>query len=128
MSNNIDVLIEKYIGKDKVYKLKDRKGNRFETTLPPEKRTLENKPKEIKVQNWMQLSKSPELYNGLSNVSWGWSANGSAIGWSHRAQAEFKIGDKIRRDSIGNNYNEEFTINKYKEAEEMAKKFANEIS
>lgn len=131
--SNIDTLIEKHIGNKEVFKV-PAKGKYLETTIPPEKRTLENIPKytnesnKVDYESWLGLSKEPELWPKLRNVNWGWSKNGCCYGYSKRSIEEFYTGKKVRRDSIGNDRNKEFIIESDEEAEEMAKKFSKEIS
>lgn len=64
----------------------------------------------------------------MNHVSWGWSPNGKCYGWSHRAIYGFQKGDKITKDTIGNDYGKEWKIETDQQAELMAKKFANGVS
>jgi len=104
------------------------------TKVKPEDRTLKNIPKyadgrpKVKIKDWLELKKSPKLYDKLNDYSWGWSPNGKCYGWSHRAIHGFKVGDKIKKDSVGNNSSKEWVIKNDKQAEEMAKKFAQDVS
>lgn len=153
MSDRINTLLEKHLENKKTYIIEvdvpdeiikidfknetvksSNKTKYLETTIPPEERTLDNLPKysdgkpKVNRSKWLGLKKSPELWPKLKNVAWGWSSNGNCYGWSHRSIGCFKKGDKIRRDTIGNDSGKEFTIKSHKEAEIMAKKFAKEVS
>ena len=131
---DIYLLIEKYIGEG-VYKVPAKNNKKhIETTLPPEKRTLENIPKysdgssKVRFQDWLELERSPKLWPKLNDVSWGWGKNSRCYGWSHRGIGEFKVGDKVRRDTIGNDHDKEYTLETYKQVEEIAKKYAREVA
>lgn len=153
MSDKINTLIEKHLEGKEVYKVPMKvkqkikkinpKTNRLktsritqylETSIPPEKRELDNIPRyadgkpKVSISDWLGLKKEPQLSNKYQNVAWGWASNGKAYGWSHRAIHGFRKGDKVRRDTIGNDSGKEFTIQNHKEAEEMAKKFAKEVA
>ena len=120
----------------KTGRLKNKKVVKYLiTNIKPEDRSLKNIPKyadnspKLRFQDWLELKKSPKLYNKLDNMSWGWSPNGSCYGWSHRAVGEFKIGKEIKPDTIGNpKHNESWTIKTNEEAEMMAKLFASDVS
>jgi hypothetical protein len=104
------------------------------TTIKPEDRTLKNLPKyankksKVRFQDWLELKKHPKLYEKFDDCSWGWSPNGKCYGWSHRAVHGFKIGDKIKKDTIGNTSGEEWTIKTNEQAEKMAKLFAKDVA
>lgn len=153
MSDRINTLIEKHLEGKKVYSVPmrvkektkklnpktnrmktSRKTRYLETTIPPEDRELDNIPRysngkpKVSISDWLELKKEPELSSKMTNVAWGWASNGKAYGWSHRAIHGFRKGDKVRRDTIGNESGKEFTIETDKQAEEMAKKFAKEVA
>lgn len=121
--------------KDGVFLL-PRKNNTdrpFKTKIPPEKRTLKNLPKYkgsnksiVRFQDWLQIKK-PSEFSG-DNVSYGHAANGSWVGWSHRAVGTFRIGQKVTPDTIGNTKKKTFIIATDEEARQMAKSYAKEIA
>jgi hypothetical protein len=114
---------------------KVKQNNYIKTTIKPEDRTLKNiplyadgKPK-VRFQSWLNLVKSPKLYDKLNDVSWGWSSNGKCYGWSHRAIAGFKVGQTVPKDTSGNpTPGKEWVIKTKEQAEKMAKLFAQNIS
>lgn len=130
------------ISKSKTQKLNKKTGRLkkqptttyLKTDISPEKRTLKNLPRDakknakIRFQDWLNLKKSPNLYPKLNNVSWGWGSDGRCYGWSHRVIHGFGIGDKIKKDTIGNWKNEPWEISSDKDAERMAKEFARGVS
>lgn len=120
---------------------KGKKNSRYLiTTVKPEDRSTKNLPRyapqgsdkrgkpKVRFQDWLVLKKSPIKYNKYNDVSWGWSPNGKCYGWSHRAMYGFKVGDKIKEDTIGNWKKKEWTIKTEEDAERMAKEFAREVS
>ena len=74
------------------------------------------------------LKKSPKLYDKHDGCSWGRSPNSKIYGWSHRAVAGFKVGDKVTLDTGGNWKKEVWTIKTEIDAERMAKEFARSVS
>jgi len=119
----------------KTGRLKNHKTNKYEVTkIKPEDRSMKNLPKyankksKVRFQDWLMLKKSPKLYDKYNNYSWGWSPNGKCYGWSHRAMFGFKVGDKIKIDTIGNWKKEVWTIKTEVDAERMAKEFARDVS
>jgi len=119
----------------KTGRIKKQKVTSWEiTTIKPEDRTLKNLPKyankksKVRFQDWLELKKHPKLYEKFDDCSWGWSPNGKCYGWSHRAVHGFKIGDKIKKDTIGNTSGEEWTIKTNEQAEKMAKLFAKDVA
>lgn len=105
------------------------------TTIKPEDRTLENLPRyadkkpKVHFSQWLCLKKSPNyLPNELNDRSWGWSPNGKCYGWSHRAIHGFKIGDKMKSTTVGNNTEKEFVLKTNEDVERAAKKFAEDVS
>jgi hypothetical protein len=59
---------------------------------------------------------------GYSEVDHKW------YGWSHRARAGFKVGDKVDEDTSGNPKGKAWTIKTEEEAKQMAKDFAESVS
>lgn len=103
------------------------------TSIPPEKRSLKNLPRfankkpMVRFQDWLELSKK-NIGTKSSIYSYGWSPNGKCYGWSHRAIFGFYVGYVVKPDTIGNNTGKEFTIKTKEQAEEMAIKFAEDVS
>ena len=140
---------EKYkvpmLKKEKVKKLNPKtnrmknfkKTMHFETDIPPEKRTFKNLPRysdgtpKVKFQDWLLIKGEGSKKNPndtYSNNFYGKSdADGKWYGWSHRAVYGFKVGDKIKKDTIGSG-GKEFIIKDEKQAKEMAIKFAKEVA
>ncbi len=106
-----------------------RKTRYLQTDIPPKNRNFDNIPKyadnssKVRFQDWLEIDTSRS-----KGKNWGWSKNGSAVGWSHRAICGFKKGDKVKMDTIGNYKGKEFTIKTDAEAENMARNFAKEVS
>lgn len=106
-----------------------RKTRWIKTDIPPEKRSLDNIPKyangktKVRFQDWLEIDTSRS-----KSKNWGWGCNNKCYGWSHRAIHGFQKGDKIKPNTIGNYTEREFTLKTNKEAEEMAIKFAREVS
>jgi len=104
------------------------------TDIKPNKRTLKNMPtfangkSKVRFQDWLELKKDPEMHPKDHDCTWGWSSNGSCYGWSHRAVNGFKVGQKIKPDTIGNSKKKEWVIQTQVEAEKMAKAFAKDVS
>jgi len=79
------------------------------TKIPPEERTLKNRPKyadgkpKVTFQQWLQID-GKKRQSSHSNTSFGWAANGKCYGWSHRAISSFYIGKLIKPDHIGNKF------------------------
>lgn len=120
----------------KTNRMKTSRKQRFlETDIPPEKRSFKNMPKyadgssKVRFTDWLGIETSKD---GKRAGQWGWSKNGKCYGWSHRAVYGFKAGDKITaKDYIGRDIIKKdppFTIKSDKEAEEMAKAFAEDVS
>ena len=114
---------------------KGKKNARYlVTTIKPEERTLNNLPRyankkpKVRFQDWLMLNKDPKLYHKYDDVSWGWSPNEKVFGWSHRAVHGFGIGDKIKKDTIGNWKEKDWIIKTKEEAERMAKEFARDVA
>lgn len=123
-----------------------RKTRYIETNIPPEKRSFDNIPKytdgslKVRFQDWLEIdtSKSP-------GKNWGWSKNGKCYGWSHRAIYCFKVGDEIKGGNLckkvtypklsdgsldfdNGKHEPDFIIKTNKQAEEVAKTFAENVS
>jgi hypothetical protein len=121
------------IKKEKIKKLNpktnriktSRKTKFYKTNIPPEKRSFDNLPRYankkpiVRFQDWLELD---------VKGNYGKSPNGKWYGWSHRAIYGFKPGDKIKKDTIGNNTGKEFILKNDKEAEKMAIAFAKDVS
>lgn len=107
----------------------------LKTDIPPNQRTMKNLPRystkkaKVRFQDWLELKKSPSYYKGLDHVSWGWGSNERCAGWSHRAVADFGIGDTVKKDTCGNiKPGTEWIIKTKEEAEHQAKAFADDVS
>lgn len=104
----------------------------LETDIPPEKRTLKNLPRyankkpKVRFQDWLEI-KAEKRDPAHSVTSWGWDKINRCWGWSHRAVASFKIGDKVKEGDIIYK-GKEYTIETNEQAEEAAKNFAKEVS
>ncbi len=105
--SNIEVIIEKHIGSKDIYKVpmhKSKSNKYIETTVPPEKRSLDNVPKysdgssKVRFQDWLEIKKSPELWPKLRNVSWGWGCDGKCYGWSHNQYNRNRYWDEVKRE------------------------------
>ena len=59
---------------------------------------------------------------GYSEVDKKW------YGWSHRARAGFKAGDKVDKDTCGNPKKKDWVIKTEEEAKQMARDFAEDVS
>lgn len=123
----------------KTNRMKTSRKQRFlQTTVRPEDRTLKNLPRYadsrpmVRFQDWLLIS--PEKTESHNSVpTFGKSeADGRWYGWSHRAIASFKEGDKVvAKDYIGRDYIKKeppFTIKSDEEAREMAIAFAREVA
>ena len=82
---------------------KNFKRARFMSTdIAPKDRTFDNQPKyadgkpQVRFQDWLEIETEPN-----SNGGYGKAANGSWIGWSHRAIYGFKPGDQVTGDGLG---------------------------
>ena len=98
----------------KTGRLKNRKLTKYyKTNIPPEKRTLKNRPRYangkpiVRFQDWLEFKKVP---GAKYNVSKG--SDGKYYGWSHRAIAGFYVGQLIKPDMIGNKYEYNEEVNK----------------
>ena len=140
------------------------------TDISPKDRTFKNLPRyapqgskkrgkpKVRFQDWLELKKSPVLWDKYNDHSWGWGSNGRCYGWSHRAIGEFYVGKEIKPGTIGNKYEygeeinkryndleqvdrdkaeayrkslanfKTYTIQTDKEAEQHAKRFAEDVS
>lgn len=109
----------------KSYELKSKGGKTITTSIPPNKRNLNNIPKyangkdRIKFQDWLEME-------DLTH-STGRGCDGRWYGWSHRAIFGFKIGDKIKKGDIAYN-GKEYTIKTDKQAKDAAFRFAESVS
>lgn len=106
----------------------------IKTKIPPEERTFKNMPKystgknRVRFQDWLEIKSQPLSSSSTVN-SWGWSPNGKCYGWSHRAVAGFEIGQKITNKICGQqNIKKPFTIKTEKQCEDVARKFAEDVS
>ena len=129
-------------------RIKTFKNIRYlDTDVPPEQRTFKNIPKysdgtpKVRFQDWLLIKGekiSPESQVNTYGKS---EADGKWYGWSHRAVHGFGVGDLIKPGHIGNKYRDErhsiddeketfkpYTIKSDKEAQEHAKRFAEEVS
>jgi hypothetical protein len=143
----ISIIVEeeykiKLINKEKVRdfnprtnRMKKFKRNRYMITdIPPEKRTFKNLPRDsnkkvkVRFQDWL-LIKGEKLSPTSSVDSIGKSAaDGKWYGWSHRAVYGFKVGDKVKKNTIGNVRKKEYTIKTDAQAKEAAIRFADDVS
>lgn len=121
----------------KTNRMKTSRKQRFlETDIPPQERSFKNMPKyadgssKVDFKEWLEIESNPLKDGGPPQ--WGWSKNGKCYGWSHRAVYGFKAGDKVTaKDYIGRDIIKKdppFTIKNDREAEEMAKAFAEDVS
>jgi hypothetical protein len=106
----------------------------IKTKIPPEKRSFKNIPKystgknRVRFQDWLEIKGQPLSSSSTVN-SWGWAANGKCYGWSHRAVAGFEIGQEITNKICGQQrIKKPFTIKTEKQCEEVARKFAEDVS
>ncbi len=136
----------------KTWELPTRGGGKYKTELPPNKRTLNNQPKYsngnsmVRFQDWL-LIKSQKKDPKHSAYSFGKSeADGKWYGWSHRALAGFKAGDKVAGDSEGKKqtapkdpetgtsdwdnvkFEDDFTIKNDDHARQVAIQFSDNVS
>ena len=130
------------IDKDRVRDF-NPKTNRFKlfkrikwlkTDIPPSERSLKNIPKyatgkrKVRFQDWLEIKGRPLGPNSSVN-SWGWGSDGKCYGWSHRAVHGFAIGEKITNKVCGQQrIKKPFVIKTEKKCEEVARKFAEDIS
>ena len=106
----------------------------LKTRVPPEERSFKNIPKfstkknRVRFQDWLEI-KAQKRSPQHSTPSWGWSSNGKCYGWSHRAVAGFEIGQEITNKVCGQQgIKKSFKIKDRAQCEEVAKKFAADIS
>lgn len=83
-------------------RMKNFKRQRFMSTdIKPEDRSFDNQPKyadgkpQVRFQDWLEIARENSM------DGYGKAANGSWVGWSHRAIYGFKTGDKVTGDSGG---------------------------
>lgn len=96
----------------KTNRMKNKHHNQYhETTIQPKDRTFKNLPRyadnkpKVNFQNWL-LIKPEKAKPSHSVPSIGKSeATGSWVGWSHRAIAGFKVGDKVEGDNADKKVN-----------------------
>lgn len=85
----------------------------------------------VRFQDWLEIDTKPSM-NSKRPGQWGWDKAGRCWGWSHRAIYSFKTGDEITaKDYVGRDIIKKevpFTIKSDKEAEEIAKAFAEDVS
>jgi len=78
--------------------------------------------KKMKVVPEKRTKDSQVCSIGFSEVDGKW------YGWSHRARAGWKVGDKVEEDTSGNPKKKEWVIKTDAEAKQMAKDFAESVS
>jgi hypothetical protein len=118
----------------KTNRIKTFKTNNYlETNIPIGQRSFKNLPKyadrkpKVRFQDWFEI-KSQKTSPSHDVTSWGWSPNGKCYGWSHRAVHGFSIGDKVTKDTGGNDSGKEFILKTREQVQEMAIKFAKSVS
>lgn len=103
------------------------------TDIPPEKRDFKNLPRyatkkpKVRFTDWLEIDCQKRNPNH-SAYSWGWAPNGKCYGWSHRAVHGFAVGETVKPDTCGNDSKKEYVIKTREQAEETAKKFADDVS
>jgi len=76
---------------------------KYRTNIPPEKRELNNLPRDkkrkpkVRFQDWLEIKSDPDF--SKNGASGGRSSNGKHYGWSHRAIFGFKKGQEIKNNS-----------------------------
>lgn len=112
-----------YEAKEK-FELTGLKG-KIKTDIPPEKRSLKNRPKyatgksKIRFQDWLDIKTIDNCYGKGSDGKW--------YGWSHRAVYGFGIGDTVKKGDVAYK-GREYTIKTEEQARETAKAFADGVS
>lgn len=102
----------------------------IKTDVPLEKRTLKNLPRysndspKVHFKDWMGMKMCTDTDHSVAKSE----ADGKYYGWSHRAIAGFKIGDKVSVDTCGNETGKEYTINTEDEAKQTAINFAKDVA
>ena len=128
-------------------RMKNFKKQRFMSTdIAPADRSFDNQPKyddgkpQVTIQQWLEIETEPN-----SNGGYGKAANGSWVGFSHRAIYGFKAGDKVTDDNLGKKvtypklaggdldfdngkYEPDFTIKDDAHAREVAIQFHKNVS
>jgi len=119
-------------GQFKVPMISD-KLNYLYTDIDPKDRTFKNLPRyankkpKVRFQDWLEID-CKKLSPNDSVTSWGWGADGKCYGWSHRAVHGFAVNDVVKSDTCGNETGKEYTIKTREQAEDIAKKFADDVS
>ena len=99
--------------------------SKVKTNIPPNKRSLNNIPRDskgkakVKFQDWLEMT---NLKHGTGKGS-----DGKWYGWSHRAVYGFGVGDKVKKGDIIYK-NKEYTIKDDAQAKESAQRFSSEVS
>ena len=110
---------------------KFKKQTFLATNIPMVDRTFKNLPRyangkpKVHFVDWLKIVKIK------SYPAYGWAKElkeKTCFGWSHRAIAGFKVGDKVKKDTIGNHSKKEYTLKTEKEVETMAKAFAKGVN
>lgn len=136
----------------KTNRMKNFKKEKYHgTNVEPSDRTFKNLPRyandkpKVKFQNWLLIkgekSKPDHSVNSIGKSK----ADGKWYGWSHRAVAGFKVGDKVIGDNAGKKvdypkladgtldfdngkYEADFTIKNDLHAKQVALTFADSVS
>ena len=121
------------------FELNTKGGGKLKTSIKPEDRSFKNLPRysnkkaRVDFKDWLMIKGEGGTQGGKGRVPtpnyYGKSeADGKWYGWSHRAVYGFKEGDKIAKDTIGNDTGKEYTLKGEPEAKELAIKFAKGVS
>jgi hypothetical protein len=100
--------------------------NPIKTDIPPEKRSLKNRPRystgkaKVNFRDWLELK-------NIENNSVAKGCDGKWYGWSHRAVYGFGIGDKVKTGDCAYD-GKEYTIKDDDQAHETAVRFADSVS
>ena len=118
-----------------VKKLKSGKKPYYvKTSIPMSNRTFKNIPKystgknKVDWKEWLGIKGEKTHASHSSNSIGKAESDGAWWGWSHRACYGFKVGDKVKADTVGNKSGKEFVIKTEDQAKEMAISFAKGVS
>lgn len=118
-----------------VKKLKSgKKPSYVKTDIPMSNRTFKNIPKystgknKVDWREWLGIKGEKTNPSHSVNSIGKAESDGAWWGWSHRACHGFKVGDKVKADTIGNEGGKEFVIKTEDQAKEMAISFAEDVS
>ena len=115
-------------------RMKNFKKTRYvKTDIEHSDRTFKNLPRyadgkvKVRFQDWLLIKGEKRSPDHCSHSIGRSEADGKWYGWSHRAVAGFKPGDKVTKDTCGSN-GREFTIKNDKQSRQMAIDFAKDVS